>query len=115
MKLDSSGKPYHLCFETLANELRIKIIDNLRERPMSVEELSKRVHAERSRVSHSLKMLRDCSYVDTEKKGKERIYSLKTGSFEAINDASRGNLFNVLDEHVECYCNNECKKLKARA
>src|SRR3989344_6068792 len=101
----SGSKPYHLCFETLANELRLKIIDNLKEKPLSVEELSKRVGAERSTVSHSLQMLRECSYVDVEKAGKQRVYSLKSGAFEEMQEAagSRGgkSIFHVLDGHIE--------------
>mgnify|MGYP001616555409 CR=1 FL=1 len=107
------AKPYHLCFETLANELRLKIIDNLKERPLSVEELSKRVGAERSTVSHSLQMLRECSYVEVEKSGKQRVYSLKNGSFEAMQEAQSGkSIFHVIDGHIECFCNNDCKKIK---
>ncbi len=109
-------RPYHLCFETLANELRLKIIENLKEKPLSVEDLSKRVGAERSTVSHSLQMLRECSYVDVKKAGKQRVYSLKSGVLEAMQEnAGRKSVFHVLDDHIECFCNNECKKIKARA
>ena len=116
MTVGFGAKPYHLCFETLANELRLKIIENLKEKPLSVEELSARVSAERSTVSHSLQMLRECSYVDVEKAGKQRVYSLKRGVFEALQENAGGkSVFSVLDSHIECFCNNDCKKIKVRA
>jgi len=116
MKIDSNNKPYHLCFETLASDLRIKIIDELKKEALSVEDLAKRVKTERSTVSHSLKMLRDCSYVDVEHRGKERFYSLKSGSFETIHSNAKNNsIFQVIDQHIECFCNNDCKKIKVRA
>ncbi|MBI2597866.1 MAG: winged helix-turn-helix transcriptional regulator [Candidatus Diapherotrites archaeon] len=108
-------RPYHLCFETLANELRLKIIENLKEGPLSVEELSKRVGAERSTVSHSLQMLRECSYVDVQRAGKQRVYSLRNGAFEAVEQIQgTKNIFHVIDDHIECFCNCECKKIRAK-
>ncbi len=116
MKIDSANRPYHLCFETLASELRIKILDELKKEPLSVEDISKRVGAERSTVSHSLKMLRDCSYVNVQKHGKMRVYSLKSNDFEAVvvtRPANRANVFHVINNHIECHCNNDCKKMRA--
>ncbi len=45
--------PYDRCFRTLANPLRIRIIELLKKRPMAVSELSKQLKAERSKVSHA--------------------------------------------------------------
>lgn len=107
--MNSITVPYHLCFETFANELRIKIVQELKKKPQKVDDLVKSLKAEQSRVSHSLKMLRDCSIVDVSQKGKERIYSLKKGVEEGIN-SEKSTLFDFFNTHFENYCNMECKK-----
>ncbi|MBS3059546.1 MAG: helix-turn-helix transcriptional regulator, partial [Candidatus Diapherotrites archaeon] len=80
------------------------------KKPMSVEELSKKLNAERSRVSHSLQVLKTCSYVETEKQGKQRIYSLKKDVLEGMKRENPSNLFGFVDQHFESYCNCECRK-----
>lgn len=106
-------KPYHLCFDTLANELRINIIRALRKGPKSVEELVNITGAEQSRVSHSLKILKTCNYVDVAKEGKKRIYSLKKGMQKIQGISENINVFDLMNNHIETFCNNECKKLQS--
>lgn len=108
--------PYHLCFETLANELRIGIIRALQQKPMSVKELGKGLNAEQSRVSHSLEMLRVCNYVDFETRGRERIYSLKQGVSEGMKTAKQSapEILKFADEHFAHYCNHECGKMEIK-
>ena len=65
-----NAAPYKLCFETLANDLRLQILHELQLGPKSVSELAQALKAEQSRVSHSLEMLRACSYVGAERQGK---------------------------------------------
>jgi len=101
----------HKCFETLSSELRLKILENLLAKPMSVEELAEKTGTERSTVSHSLKVLKDCSYVKSEKSGKERIYSLTQGVLEGIKDSGEGHVFKFIDTHFQNYCNSECKRV----
>jgi|SRR3989344_2300567 len=103
-------KPYHLCFETFSNELRIKIIDLLNQKPMSVNELADSIGVERSNVSHSLKMLRMCRLVDVRKSGKNMIYSIKDNSLVSGAAASSGNLFKIIDEHADHFCKT-CAKM----
>ena len=114
MKLTVLERPYHLCFDTLANDLRVKIIENLTKEPLSVQELAKRVNAERSNVSHSLKMLKECSYVQSEKHGKENVYFLVPRVLEELNSgkSSGEGLFRFMDSHIEKFCHNECKKIR---
>lgn len=104
-------KPYHLCFETLANELRIKIIELLGSRSMGVNELADSLGAERSRVSHSLNILKGCSIVDIKKVGKRMIYSLKDKTY--LNAVKNGNsVLGIIDNHVDTFCDT-CFKIKA--
>ena len=107
--------PYHLCFETLANELRIQIIKALQEKPLSVKELVEKIKAEQSRLSHSLEMLKLCNYVDFEARGRERIYFLKKGAIEGMQEKnSAPEMLSFADSHFAHYCNHECKKIEVR-
>jgi DNA-binding transcriptional ArsR family regulator len=84
----------------------------LSAKPLSVSELSKKLGAEQSRLSHSLQMLRTCNYVAVESKGKQRIYRLNPvieGGLELKK--SRANVFEYMDSHIMTCCNNHCNKL----
>jgi DNA-binding transcriptional ArsR family regulator len=98
---------YDLCFETLSNGLRIKILKSLSENPRTVSELAQELGVEQSRLSHSLSMLRECNYVNVKKEGKQRVYSLK----DEILEKKEGNLFEVIDAHVSEFCET-CGKIK---
>lgn len=113
MKVENP-RAYALCFETLSNELRLKIIDLLYRKPMSVQELAKKLGAERSRVSHSLEMLRKCRYVEVERKGKERVYSLKEPLRKGFRVGERARIFDFLDRHMSENC-KACTKLRLKA
>jgi DNA-binding transcriptional ArsR family regulator len=108
-----NSAPYHKCFETLANELRIQIITHLSEKPLSVQQLAAQLNAEQSRVSHALKMLKECNYVDAAVKGKERIYTLKAGVHDGIHEVqSPKNALGFADSHFNHACNCNCTKIK---
>jgi DNA-binding transcriptional ArsR family regulator len=103
-------KDLHLCFETLANPLRTGIIQRLQNGPMNVNQLVQVLEVERTRVSHSLAMLRDCKFLSMEKKGKERIYSINGNS--VLENASQGNqgIFSIIEEHKQNNCQT-CHKI----
>ena len=98
------------CFETLSSKLRIEVIRLLSQNAMSVSEISQKLGVEQSRLSHSLQLLRDCNYVDVIQKGKQRIYSLKDNVFKG----KEGNIFEVIDGHIQEFCNNKCTKIEAK-
>jgi DNA-binding transcriptional ArsR family regulator len=103
--MKSASVPYHLCLETLGNELRVKIIESLREKPKTVGELARELGAEQSRLSHSLRALRQCNFVESRVRGKERLYCL-TKSFVKEMPKSR-NIFEALEKHFQkfgCRC-----------
>ncbi len=106
----NSGQ-YNLCFETLSNELRIKVLKELKKKPKTVLELSDKFKVEQSRLSHSLKVLKSCNFVKSETKGKTRVYSLKAGILKSIEKGE--DIFSVIDEHVTNFCGNNCGKIKA--
>jgi ArsR family transcriptional regulator, zinc-responsive transcriptional repressor len=90
------------CFETLANELRLEIVQLLEKRAMNVTELAAATKAERSRVSHSLQILRQCHLVNTEKRGREILYSLNAET--PVFKEHKGNLFSLMAEHARTSC-----------
>jgi DNA-binding transcriptional ArsR family regulator len=91
--------PYHVFFRNLGNPLRIQIVTALKDKPSSVNVLSKNLKVEQSKLSHALALLRSCNLVNCEQKGKQRIYSLNKKTMVPILD--------LLDKHAREFCNND--------
>jgi|TARA_Y100000034_G_scaffold135022_1_gene205366 ArsR family transcriptional regulator len=67
---------YEKFFKTLSNETRFQIIKLLMKGPKSVMEISHSLNFEQSRVSHNLRRLECCGFINLKSKGKQRIYSI---------------------------------------
>jgi len=63
-------------FSTLANPTRLAILELLRDGPKNVTEISETLNQEQSMISHNLKPLERCRFVFSERRKKERFYSL---------------------------------------
>ena len=100
----------HFCFETLSNDLRIQILENLRERPLSVNELTERIGLERSSISHSLKMLKNCRFVHVKKNGRQMLYSINEKAMSPHPDHK--SIFHVIENHIKTFCNDGCHKIE---
>ncbi len=96
MKCDA----YHTFFKNLSNPLKIGVITALKEKPMSVNELSKKLKIEQSKLSHTLANLRFCNLVNFKQKGKHRIYFLNKKTILPI--------LKIIDKHRTNYCQG-CK------
>jgi DNA-binding transcriptional ArsR family regulator len=94
-----SGSNY-IFFETLSTKLRVDIIDSLRNGPKSVAEICSIVNEDQSKVSHSLKKLKDCHFLNVSQDGKKRIYSL--------NQDTIVPLLKLVEKHVNKYCSAFC-------
>lgn len=68
---------------------------------MSVSELMTRIDVEQSKLSHALLNLKECSIVDVEQIGKQRIYSLNKRTIIPI--------LKIIDKHKLNFCQG-CKK-----
>lgn len=97
-------KSYNLFFETISSKTRLRILELLNVRPMSVTEICKALNEEQSKISHNLKNLADCHFLDIEKQGKKRIYSL--------NKETIVPLMKLVEKHVEKYCKDLCMRKK---
>ena len=93
----------HQFFSTLANPTRLAILELLRDGPRNVTEISEALKQEQSMISHNLKPLERCRFVFSERKKKERFYSLNKETME--------QLFKIFSYHAEKYCPTEGKCL----
>jgi DNA-binding transcriptional ArsR family regulator len=86
----------YVFFKVLANPTRLAILEVLRERPRSVSEIAQKLKQEQSMISHNLEPLEKCSFVFSERKEKQRVYSLNKETAEP--------LFKLFDYHAQKYC-----------
>ena len=87
---------YDAFFETFSNKTRMKIIEALLKGSKSVNEICDYVNEEQSKVSHNLKRLMECNFLDVKQKGKQRIYSLNKETVIPI--------INIIEKHIGNYC-----------
>ncbi len=92
---------YHVFFSNLSNPLRMDIVSTLKEKDFSVNQLSKQLKVEQSKLSHALTNLKECNLVTFEQRGKERIYSLNKKTILPI--------LKLIDKHSKLNCNGKCK------
>ena len=83
-------------FKVLANPTRLAILEALSEESRSVTEIAKTLKQEQSMISHNLEPLEKCRFVFSERKEKQRIYSLNKETAEP--------LFKLFDYHAQKYC-----------
>ena len=78
---------YEMFFKALSNKTRFEIIKCLKDGPRSVKDLCKELKFEQSRVSHNLKKLEHCGFVQSYVDGKMRIYSIDAQYIVPIIDS----------------------------
>ncbi len=105
MKRNTSKSCYQF-FSTLANPTRIAILELLRNGTKSVTEISEALNQEQSMISHNLKPLERCKFIFSERKKKNRFYSLNKEVME--------QLFKVFNFHAEKHCLTEGQCLSQR-
>ena len=93
---------YNLFFDTFSNKTRMRIIESLISGSKSVTEICDAIKEEQSKVSHNLRKLMECHFLDVERKGKQRVYSLNKDTIIPI--------LNLVEKHVHKYCGEVCKK-----
>ena len=91
----------HLFFETLGTKLKIDLLFQLKESPLSVSELSENLSQERSKVSHALISLLECNFVSVDEAGKNRIYFLNKDTILP--------LLGLVEKHMKNHC-KICRK-----
>ena len=86
----------YVFFKVLANPTRLAILEALRDKPRSVTEIAESLKQEQSMISHNLEPLEKCRFVFSERKEKQRIYSLNKETAEP--------LFGLFAHHFQKYC-----------
>ena len=87
---------YKLFFNTFSGRSRLKILNLLRKNRLTVGKITAGLKEDQSRISHDLKRLKTCGFVQSEIKGKFRIYSLKTETILPI--------LRLIDKHMKDNC-----------
>jgi DNA-binding transcriptional ArsR family regulator len=70
--------------ESLADPTRREILDLLREKPSSVQELADQLPVSRPAVSQHLKILKDAGIVTCRADGTRRVYTVTSDGFEVL-------------------------------
>lgn len=96
----------YLFFSALANPTRLAILELLRDGPKNVTEIAETLDLEQSMISHNLKPLERCRFVLSERRKKERFYSLNKETMEP--------LFKMFAYHAEKHCPTGGKCLTGR-
>jgi len=86
----------HRFFTNLANPTRLAALEQLMDKPMSVNEIAEALGQEQSMVSHNLKPLLECNFIFIKNQGKQHIYS--------INHETIDPLFRAIENHAEKFC-----------
>lgn len=90
------SKACYSFFSTLANPTRLAILEKLSESDMNVTQLAQTLKQEQSMISHNLKPLLNCRFINSKRKGKSIIYH--------INSDTVTILFKTLDSHALNHC-----------
>jgi DNA-binding transcriptional ArsR family regulator len=73
-------------FETLADPVRRRLVEELRDGERTVNALVDVVEIAQSGVSRHLRILREAGFVEARAVGQQRIYSLRPGRFRELDD-----------------------------
>jgi len=72
-------------FQAIADPNRRYLLEELRRKPRTVNELAQGLPISRPAVSQHLKALLDCNLVTVTNQGTRRIYAVNTGGFMHLN------------------------------
>jgi len=95
-------EPYKQFFGTLANQIRLDIIKLLRIEDNNVNAIVESLGYSQPTISHNLKRLEECGFVQSTPKGKERIYSLNRKTIKP--------LFKLMEDHMDSFCKHVVKE-----
>jgi len=91
-------------FNNLSNPTRLAALEQLMNKPMSVNELATTLGQEQSMISHNLKPLLECNLIAVEKQGKKHIYK--------VNQETLMPIFETVQHHSKKFCPKGGKCLK---
>lgn len=80
----------------------MKIIQSKYEGKKAVGQICESVYAEKTNISHELKLVHECGFVFMRQEGKRRVYSLNSQTVKPILD--------IAQKHVRKYCKHQLVK-----
>ena len=83
-------------FSNLSNPTRLAAIEQLMNKPMSVNELADALGQEQSMISHNLKPLLECNIISIHKEGKKHVY--------LVNVQTMIPIFEAITNHAHRFC-----------
>ena len=86
----------HRFFTNLANPTRLATLEQLMNKPMSVNELAAALGQEQSMISHNLKLLLNCKFISIENQGKKHVYTVNVETISPI--------FEAIENHAKKFC-----------
>ena len=75
---------YAVVLESLADSTRREVLDLVRRKPSSVQEIADQLPISRPAVSQHLKILKDAGIVTSQPVGTRRVYTVTTDGFEVL-------------------------------
>jgi len=86
----------HRFFTNLSNPTRLATLEQLIDKPMSVNELALALGQEQSMISHNLKPLLECNLIIIQRQGKKHIYT--------ANQKTLSPIFESIQNHAQKFC-----------
>ena len=72
-------------FQTLADPIRLRIVETLRRGEHAVNDLVEKVEIQQSGVSRHLRILQEAGFVRVRPEGQKRLYSLRPEPFRELD------------------------------
>ena len=88
---------YETTLTALADPMRRRVLDRLKKRPRSVNEIVQALPISQPAVSQHLKVLQDANLVAVRRDGNKRIYSIKREGLEDVRNYIEGFWNEALD------------------
>ncbi len=88
-------------FKALAHPMRIRILELLRQGPLSVGQLQEAVGAPASSISQQLAVLRGRNIVATERRGTTVIYHVRDDGLFGLRDVARRSFNGHLSDTID--------------
>ena len=93
---------YNNFFMNFATQSKFDIMMALKDGPLNVTGIAKKVGDEQSAVSHNLTKMAKCHILNVKRDGKQRIYSL--------NEETVLPILKIVEGHVKRCCLGRCEK-----
>jgi len=75
-----------LFFDAFANRNRFNIFMELRNKELCAGELQQKLNVEQTNLSHDLKCLLNCKFINVRKDGRKRIYRINDETKELVDE-----------------------------